>query len=326
MENQQGNNQQLQQAPATGIQLLKNDVKTLSALLSLNSRPGTNVEAMAMQEIEYLRMHCVTKPDLMQCIPQTVLMAVKSVLKNNLSLDPNAGLVYVKTRNIKVGDEWQKVIEITPTCNGLISVARQCGRIIDYKRPSVTKDDNGRVISVKFEYQLPNNRWEAVEFDESDFERWRRASDKENGKNKADGGAPGYKYANDNYTNWKGGVDPEFARAKAIRHGLKKLGTNVNERSAVAISPAPMAIIVEESADQAANEDGYQQHEEISSTSNNAASNHTNDDSAKSTVHKPNQNFDNEGNGQAAAQATHYVTTHEVITTKEPEIPNLKEL
>ncbi len=44
----------------------------------------------------------------MDCVPVTVVMAVKYALKNNLTLDPTAGLVYVKTRNVKVGNDWKK--------------------------------------------------------------------------------------------------------------------------------------------------------------------------------------------------------------------------
>ncbi len=234
------------------MDLLKQELPQLQALIGLNASPNVNVETLALQELEYLRLQAVNKPDIMDAMPQTVILAVKAVMKNNLSLDPNAGLVYIKTRNVKVGDNWHKALEITPTCNGIISIARQCGRIIDIKRPTVTKDAHGRVIAVQLEYQLPNQRWELVEFDESDFERWRRASDKENGRNKNDGGAPDYKYANPNYTSWKNGIDPEFARAKAIRHGLKKLGTNMNERNAIAIQPTEMKqIIVDPQADEA---------------------------------------------------------------------------
>ncbi|MEY4767704.1 MAG: hypothetical protein RL637_343 [Pseudomonadota bacterium] len=238
------------------MDLLKQELPQLQALIGLNASPNVNVETLALQELEYLRLQAVNKPDIMDAMPQTVILAVKAVMKNNLSLDPNAGLVYIKTRNINVGSKespnLQKALEITPTCNGIISIARQCGRIIDIKRPTVTKDAHGRVIAVQLEYQLPNQRWELVEFDESDFERWRRASDKENGRNKTDMGAPNYKYANPNYTSWKNGIDPEFARAKAIRHGLKKLGTNMNERNAIAIQPTEMKqIIVAPQADEA---------------------------------------------------------------------------
>ena len=37
-------------------------------------------------------------------------------------------------------------------------------------------------------------------------------------------------YANALYSSYKGGIDPEFCKAKCIRHAFKKTGTNPNER------------------------------------------------------------------------------------------------
>lgn len=215
------------------MELLRNEVPQLTALLSINARQGVDVNTVALQEIEYIRMQALTKPDIMDCIPQTVLMAIKTVLKQNLTLDPYAGLVYIKTRNVKVGNEYKKALEIQPSANGLISIARQCGRLLDIKRPKITKDGNGKVTDVSVDILLPTHggtRWETFEFDASDFKRWQLASHKENARSKQDASLETLNYANANYTSFNGGIDPEFARAKAIRHSLKKLGTNPNEK------------------------------------------------------------------------------------------------
>jgi len=225
------------QAAKTGaLELLKNELPQLKALIGLSARDGADLQAMAMQELDFLRLHAMSKPDIQQCIPASVVLAVKSVLKKNLSLDPNAGLVYIKTRNINVGTkqapEWRKALEIIESANGLISVARQTGRILDIKRPEVKKDASGKVIEVSVEILFPSYgapRWEKINFDESDFGRWKVASHKDNGRNQKDSDSEKLNYANPNYTSFNGGLDPEFARAKAIRHGLKKLGTNPNE-------------------------------------------------------------------------------------------------
>lgn len=222
---------------ATPMELLKQEVPQLKALMQLNALPGTDVETMALQELEYLRTIAMSNSAIMQCMPQTVLIAVKTVIKQNLSMDPSAGLVYVKTRNVNMKKpdgtaNWKKALEIIPSANGLISINRQCGRLLDIKNPVVKKNDQGKVVEVSVEILLPSipsPRWETRTFDESDFWRWQRASHKENGRNKNDADADKLNYANDNYTNFKGGIDPEFARAKAIRHGLKKLGANQNE-------------------------------------------------------------------------------------------------
>lgn len=254
------------------MELLKSEVPQLKALLKLNAAEGVDVETLALQELEYIRMASLSNPAIMECMPQTVLMAVKSVLKQNLSMDPNAGLVYIKTRNVKVktaagAEESKKALEIMPSCNGLISINRQCGRILDIKNPVVSKDGQGKVTGVSVEILLPSTpspRWETRSFDESDFKRWQIASHKENGRNKQDAKMEFLNYANPNYTSWKGGIDPEFARAKAIRHGLKKLGVNQNEgRMINIVIPAEKQIVIDESKDQEALADELITHDAV---------------------------------------------------------------
>jgi len=255
--------------------VVKQELPQFKALIALNARPGTDVETLAIQELEFLQQRALTVPAIYECVPQTIVMAVKGAISKNLSLDPDAGLLYVKTRNVNSGDQWMKVLEVQPTANGLISINRQCGRVLDVKRPEVTKDSTGKVISVYVEFLVPSYdlngnktaRWEKVSFDEDDFYRWRRASHKENGRNKQDANAETMNYANENYTNFRGGIDPEFARAKAIRHGLKKLGTNMNERRMEKIDVVDAKYkLVDEAADEAAaNDEGFTQAEVVGS-------------------------------------------------------------
>lgn len=226
---------------SAALDRLKQETKTLQALMLRNNQ-GADAETMVLQEIEHLRAHAIQKPAILNCSPESVLLAVRQSINKNLTLDPSAGLVYIKTRSVNVSPagspaKYITVMETQDTCNGKISFARQCGRILDCDRPEVKKDESGKVISVSFSYQVPafnekqekTARWVTVEFDESDFGRWRLASHKENGRNKADADNIKMNYANPNYTSFKGGIDPEFARAKSIIHGLKKLGTNQNE-------------------------------------------------------------------------------------------------
>lgn len=225
-----------------GIVLLKQEMPQLQAIMGLN-RKG-DVSVLIQQEIAYLESAAIAKPIILKCKPLSVLLAVKSVLKQNLTLDQYAGLVYIKTRNVNTGTKdapvWETAMEIQPTCNGLISIARQCGRILDIERPQVTKNAAGQISGVSVRIMLPSHpepRWEKFEFDEDDFYRWRRASNNENGRGKNDAAGEEHKYANPNYKNFKGGIDPEFARAKAIRHSLKKLGVNQHE-----VKPGQMII------------------------------------------------------------------------------------
>lgn len=254
------------------IKAAQDELPEFQAILGLNTSKDTDAETLARQELQYLQQIAMTTPAVYECIPSTVVMAVKTVLKQNLTLDPYAGLVYVKTRNVKINNEWHKALEIQPSANGLISIARQCGRILDIERPEVIKDANGKVTGVKVKYLVPSyddkgnkcTKWREAEFDESDFYRWQRASHNENGRNKQDANNQTLNYANPNYTNWKGGIDPEFARSKSIRHGLKKLGTNQNETRATSITiPVVKKVVVDPEADRAASEDEPTSHEYI---------------------------------------------------------------
>jgi hypothetical protein len=257
------------------IQLARKELPQLEAIIGLNAAKGTDIKTLALQELEYLQMIGTTKPEIYECMPVSIISAIKTVLKQNLTLDPYAGLVYVKTRNVKMNNEWAKVLEIQPSANGIISINRQCGRVFDIERPEVLKNDKGKVTGVKLRYLVPSYneagkpcyKWREVEFDESDFLRWRRASHKENGRNKADANAETLNYANPNYTSWNGGIDPEFARAKAIRHGLKKLGTNQNERAQV--TGERLIVDIDQAADEAAHEDEYISHDEAPPVTNN---------------------------------------------------------
>lgn len=238
--------------------IVKQEQPALEKILALNARPGTDVATIAAQEIMYFQAITETKPHFLKCTPQSIVLAIRDVMKKNLTLDPNAGLVYIQTRNVNIGtkqnQQWVSVLEIQPTANGYISINRQLGRILDYTYPEVKKDATGKVIEVSMQILLPSPvayRWEKRTFDESDFERWRRASHKENARTwKAGDSRPQpdektMNYANPNYTNWKGGMDPEFARAKCIKHSLKKLGTNQQETGRIKVYDVPAERVID---------------------------------------------------------------------------------
>jgi hypothetical protein len=226
----------------TALQVLRDEMPTLKAITLFNYGPDKDVSSIIMNEISFLESIALSKPDIAVCERISIEQSMKFVLKNNLSFDTNAGLVYVKTRNIKnakTGAYDMKIMEVQPTCEGLISIAYQCGKIIDHERPTVKKNDAGKVIEVTFRYMRPSPtgpRWVDISFDESDFKRWMTKSHQENSRGKAD--ASTKNYANPNYLSFNGGIDPEFARAKSIRHALKKLGTNANERISINIKPS----------------------------------------------------------------------------------------
>lgn len=256
--------------PKTITDLIKPELPTLTAILSLNSdKDSVTLNTLALQELGYLEEHVFNKPDIMQCHPQSILLAVKNVMRKNLTLDPSAGLVYIKTRKKEVGNQWILVLEAQETANGLLSYNRQFGRILDFSNPKITKDASGKVIGVSMRIlkpSYPEPRWEEFEYDESDFKRWATASHKERGRNKADANLQALNYANHLYRSWQGGIDPEFARAKCIRHSVKKLGTNPNEIAMpvtnVQIKTIDPAIAAAEANDE------FVQHEELDSQIN----------------------------------------------------------
>ncbi len=222
------------------ISLLKTELSTIEAIIKLNATPGTNVSAIALQELDFLAMHMILKPFIAECIPETVVQAVKYSLKNNLSLDPNAGLVYLMPISVKVGGVYKQALEIKPSPDGKLSIAYQCGTILDSKRAVIEKNENGKVIKASVEILLPSvpsPRWEKVELDHSDFERLRKFSHIKNARGKNDADIKKLNYANPLYTNFYEGIDPEFARSKVISAALKKRGTNLAAKLTERINP-----------------------------------------------------------------------------------------
>lgn len=230
------------------IATLKTAMPTLCQLAQINGISAERAEALMHQEIEFVREAAMLNPKIMQSAPASVLLAVKRAIKNNLTLDPQAGLMYIKTRLVDISQDPNvkqniMIMETQETCNGLLSKNRMLGRILDHNVPTVEFHADGKVKSVTFSFQKNTGNWETMTYSEYDFERWGTASHKERSRWKKD--ADKVDYRNALYTSWRGSIDPEFAKAKAIRHSLKKLGTNPNERmaSAIQISPAEFKVI-----------------------------------------------------------------------------------
>lgn len=233
------------------IQSLSSDVPELTALLGLNVKNSqSDLEQMVKGELAFLNLHALGKADVLECDKLSVVLALKSMFKQNLSLDPSLNLMYVKTRKVKTGidstgrDIYTRVLDLQPTCNGILSIQRQAGMLLDFEEPEIIRDANGKVTEVFFKYLTPTIGedlkpkavWKEKRFYESDFDRWRASSHKENGRYwSSNSGKPkpdteAMNYANALYTSYKGGIDPEFCKAKCIRHAFKKTGTNPNEK------------------------------------------------------------------------------------------------
>lgn len=220
------------------LTLLNESVPTLTQLLLVNMPDGTTeqeAKRKAFREIMNIEAIFSLKPELAACDPGSIVLAVKQCIGDNLTLAPAAGLVYLYPQKVRVGTDganapiYKQVLVYDPTAEGRISIARQSGSILDHKRPVCVFDHDGMVESVSFTFLVPSYggaRWETVTFTKADFEKWKQKSASKFGGN-----------SNANYISWKGGIDPEFAGSKAIRHALKKLGTNKNEIRQISYQP-----------------------------------------------------------------------------------------
>lgn len=214
------------------LQDLNNNIQTLAKIALINLPDNTSIEKaerIVMKEIVNFEMVCVLKPELANLDKQSILIAVKQCIADNLTLSPNAGLVYLYPGKVCVGQNpnqngakiYKDILIYQPTSEGELSIARQSGSMLDHKRPTHTFDGVGQVDTVTFEFMVPaypQPRWEKITFDKTHFAKWKQKSAAKFG------GTP-----NANYTSWNGGIDPEFAASKAIKHGLKKRGRNSNE-------------------------------------------------------------------------------------------------
>lgn len=187
------------------------------------------LKARVIQEVGYFEYACMLNDNLSTCNPRSVMMMLRWVIQNKLSVDTQAGLVYLKTRNVKQSDgSFIKVLEYEPSPEGVLSMSYSTGEIIDHQRPVIHYDglEKPKVVSVDFSFQLHNGRWETVSYSEGHFRKWRLASHENNARGSSDGDMVKMNKANKSYTSFNGGIDPEFCTGKAIKHGLDKRGTN----------------------------------------------------------------------------------------------------
>lgn len=213
----------------TALQVLEKNRPTLETLaLAYMPLSASREEAARkiIREIANVEQWLRTKPDLAACSKDSMVYAVKQCIQDGLTLAPSADLCYLIPGKVKVGqngtqDIYEWVVNYEPTANGLLSMARQSGRIFDHKRPICDYDDAGMVVGVSVEFlvpSVPSPRWEKITFGPGHFKKWQAASANKNKGN-----------ANQNYTSFNGGIDPEFAGTKSIIHGLNKRGMNMGE-------------------------------------------------------------------------------------------------
>lgn len=261
--------------PETGLTLLNKERPTLAQLVLINMPAGSTIEdanRLALKEVSNFEMIASMRPELLQCTPVSILLAVKQCISDGLTLSPSAGLVYLVPGSVNVGKDVKKYVQVLtydPTANGRLSIARQAGRILDNKPPYCTFNGNGQVETVNVEFLVPSvpaPRWETATFTKNHFDKWRKASHTKNSRNAQGVDNVKLNYANPNYTSWNGGIDPEFAATKAIRHGLNRRGVNMNERRDISVQMDFKGVPVSAAVNEAAEEVPFTPHEIIEST------------------------------------------------------------
>jgi hypothetical protein len=226
-------------------------IPTLTALMSGRCYgDGEYLKQMVMQEIENLNYIALTNPKILECHPETIKYAMRKVISQGLSFDPDAGLIYLTTRNIKGKDgapDFLK-LEATPTVNGEISQYRMAGSLYGIESPEVVTDANGYVQSVSVMLIVPTinggTREMNFEFGVDFFKNLEKASHRQNsfGKKPNEINNSTLNWANPNYSNYypdrassvhsyddKGGIQPAFAITKAIKHALKRSKLDKNQ-------------------------------------------------------------------------------------------------
>lgn len=177
-----------------------------------------------LSELSFLRERIENDLGLSECTDDSLVQCLRKAIRDNVSLNKSSNLVYIQKSSVKMADgNYATVAYYSLTSEGRISVARQSGQLLDITRPKLVKNEDGRIIGGEVEIlkpSYPKPRWETVDFDETDIQRWKDASTKKNnGK------------TNPLYVSGAGGgIDSEFMRAKTIKHALSKgLGINRNE-------------------------------------------------------------------------------------------------
>lgn len=248
------------------LTLLNKERPTMVRLALINMPEGTTMqraENVIEREITNMMLILDMKPELKDCDQNSIIMAVKQCINDNLTLAPSAGLVYIYSGNIKIGvdsanqDVYKKVMVYEKSANGTLSWCRQTGVILGNKVPTYKFDASGALEFVTVEFQVPDvtgPRWESITYGKSHFAKWMSKS------------LAKFKKANANYVSWYGGIDPEFAATKAIKHGLNRRGSNMNEKQSQTpvnnISHLP-ATAIEKEQIAAKSESDYIQFEEI---------------------------------------------------------------
>lgn len=212
------------------------ELESFANLMALVHNTQENMTAKVIMHLDTLQAMAITNPDILQCEPSSIRAGLKMIIKNNLSFDPADGMTYVQTRSVALEKDnagkvtkWGKVLEVKQTANAMLSIAYQTGTICDHNEPTITYDDNGRIVGGLFTFYVSTPvgvRVKTKIFNIEDIRKWRIASHNDKSRNKDD--AANKDYSNRLYSSNNGQIDEDFFKTKMVRHGLKRLGVNSN--------------------------------------------------------------------------------------------------
>jgi hypothetical protein len=232
------------------MELIKidNTVKTrLELIASLIFKD--NAKAVVETEIAMLEIAMLENEKIAACTDLSKVMALNFALKNGLSLDPTAGLIYLIPRKKLVKDShnrdvWIDHLHAEPSVKALVSQAYRCGKLVDIISQEVKYDDKGRVASVHTSIQTPYGRKDYIH-NGIQFRRWAAFSHKNNSRNpRSDKPVDDSKlnYANPLYFSQNGSIDESFAKTKALKNII--LGMRINIYDLILNSPKDKIIEV----------------------------------------------------------------------------------
>ena len=243
----------------------------------------SQVAAIVENEMENLEYLAMLNPALTKCELPSVRMAFKRTIMQGLSFDPDAGLVYTTTRNVKVKnvDGTEKtilVMEAKPTVNGMVSICMRAGSLKEVVKCKANFDEKGYVKDVVVILRPVDASDIAVVVTLADFKKRELASHNQNTGTKG-GNFQTLNNANKLYSSYypenpgqahtyekKGGIDPAFAETKALKIAIKKarLDMNVNGPKRVS-TEIPYVKVVDEKLDE---QEDFDYSEEIPSSGN----------------------------------------------------------
>jgi hypothetical protein len=215
---------------------IREEIPTLIKLAKYGNRSLDNdlAEAFVISEIDELEYMIEGAGYMEKATEASAIKVLRTALKMGLSIDKNAGLVY-----IAAGSNSQKnCIELTyqVTTEGELFLAMKQGLILATNRPY--KDGDKYV----FEFTKGDGNSEKVEKDWEFFKRLKEYSSKKNN------GRPNKLYGNDIES-----IDEGFACTKLVKHAIKKLGSNPMRGDAQKVLDVanykPMGLVDEEELD-----------------------------------------------------------------------------